>query len=139
MTLPNITILIADDDEGHVILVQDSLRSFGLDNPMLCFSDGQEVLDFIHGVHPKHRLDATTSYLLLLDIRMPKVDGVEALRRIKSDPRFRQMPIIMLTTTDDPLEVNRCLELGCGCYVTKPVDYPKFTAAMQQIGLLKPE
>jgi CheY-like chemotaxis protein len=139
MTLPHITILIADDDEGHVILVQDSLRSFGLDNPIICFGDGQEVLDFIHGVHPKHRLDVNSSYLLLLDIRMPKVDGVETLRRIKSDPRFRKMPIIMLSTTDDPMEVTRCLELGCGGYVTKPVDYPKFAAAMQDIGLLKSE
>jgi len=65
MEAEKVTILIADDDEGHLILVQDTLRSGGLDNPMLTFRDGQEVLDFLHGVHPRHRFDPDTSHLFV--------------------------------------------------------------------------
>ena len=135
MDFDQFTILIADDDEGHVILVQDNLRGSGLKNPMLTFGDGQELMDFLHGVHPNHRFDATASYLLLLDIRMPRMDGVETLRRIKSDPRLKKLPVIMLTTTDDPREVDRCHELGCSCYLTKPVDYSQFAETISRLGL----
>lgn len=135
MEFEKFTILIADDDEGHVILIQDNLRSSGLKNPMLTFADGQELMEFLHGVHPKHHFDSTASYLLLLDIRMPRMDGVETLRRIKSDPRLRKLPVIMLTTTDDPREVDRCHELGCSCYLTKPVDYSQFAETINRLGL----
>jgi CheY-like chemotaxis protein len=74
-------------------------------------------------------------YLLLLDIKMPKVDGVEVLRQIKSDPELRKIPVIMLTTTDDPREVDRCHTLGCSSYIAKPVDYDKFVMAIRQLGL----
>jgi len=135
MEAEKVIILIADDDEGHLILVQDTLRSLGLDNPMLSFRDGQEVLDFLHGVHPRHRYDPQASHLLLLDIRMPKLDGVQALTRIKQDHDLAKLPVIMLTTTDDPREVNRCHELGCGHYLTKPVDVSQFSQAIQGVGL----
>lgn len=74
-------------------------------------------------------------YLLLLDIRMPKVDGIEVLRQIKSDPELRKIPVIVLTTTDDPREVEHCHALGCSNYVVKPVDYEKFAEAIKQFGL----
>ena len=75
------------------------------------------------------------SYVLLLDIRMPKVNGLEVLQQIKSNPELRKMPIIMLTTTDDPREVVRCHELGCNVYIQKPVDYDKFSEAIRRLGL----
>jgi CheY-like chemotaxis protein len=80
-------------------------------------------------------LEADQNYLVLLDIRMPKVDGVEVLRRIKADPELRRLPVIMLTTTDDAREVSRCHELGCSVYLQKPVDYEKFAEAMRRLGL----
>jgi CheY-like chemotaxis protein len=76
-----------------------------------------------------------TPYLLLLDIGMPEVDGVEVLRRIKADPELKTMPVIMITTTDDPREVGRCHELGCSNYVTKPLDYNQFVEAIRRLGL----
>ena len=78
------------------------------------------------------------TYLVLLDIRMPKVDGVEVLRQLKADPEFRKLPVIMLTTTDDLREVERCHQLGCNIYIQKPIDYDKFADAIRRIGLFVP-
>jgi CheY-like chemotaxis protein len=71
----------------------------------------------------------------MLDIRMPQVDGVEVLRQVKADPELRKIPVSVLTTTDDPREVERCHALGCGNYIVKPVDYDKFAEAIKQLGL----
>jgi len=72
---------------------------------------------------------------LLLDIRIPKIDGVEVLRQLKQDEELRKIPVIMLTTTDDPREVDACHRLGCSHYIVKPVDYDKFSAMLGQLGL----
>lgn len=127
-------ILIVDDDEGHAILIRQNLESAGLENSIEHFRDGQAVLDFFFG--RRHRSHET--YLVLLDIRMPKVDGIEVLRRLKADPEFRKLPVIMLTTTDDSREVERCHQLGCSVYMQKPVDYDKFAEAIQRLGLFVP-
>ncbi len=131
----NITILIAEDDEGHAELIQDHLRDAGVYNPMLRFRDGQEVLDFLYEKGDGPKLLVGHAYLLLLDIRMPKVDGVEVLRIIKADARLKNIPVIMLTTTDDPREVESCYRLGCSCYISKPVDYAKFSEMLRRLGL----
>ncbi len=130
-----VVILIADDDDGHAVLIQRNLARVGLHNPIQRFANGQETLDFLFRRGPgPHRL-TDTAYLLLLDIRMPKVDGVDVLRQTKADPHLRKLPIIMLTTTEDPREVARCHELGCNNYIVKPVDYDKFSEAIKQLGL----
>lgn len=128
-------ILLAEDDEGHAFLVQQNLKRAGLSNPIEHFPDGQAILDFLFRRGPGRKREATASYLLLLDIRMPKVDGVEVLRQIKADEELRKIPVIMLTTTDDPREVKRCHELGCSVYIQKPVDYERFAEATQRLGL----
>jgi CheY-like chemotaxis protein len=130
-----VVILIADDDAGHVRLIEKNLSRAGLHNPTQRFDNGQQVLDFFFGNGTPPGPKPDTSYLLLLDIRMPKVDGVEVLRRLKANERFRNMPVIMLTTTDDPREVARCHDLGCNNYIVKPVDYNKFADAIQNLGL----
>ena len=127
-------ILIVDDDEGHAILIRENLEAAGLTNPISHFHDGQAVLDFFF--NRLHREDET--YWILLDIRMPKVDGIEVLRRLKADAEFCKLPVIMLTTTDDTREVRRCYELGCSVYLQKPVDYEKFAEAIQRLGLFVP-
>ena len=130
-----VVILVADDDPGHARLIEKNLQRAGLHNTVSRFRNGQEILDFVfqRGLDGKATFDS--SYLLLLDIRMPQVDGVEVLRQIKADPELRKLPVIMLTTTDDPREVARCHELGCSNYIVKPVDYEKFSEAIQQLGL----
>lgn len=126
-------ILIADDDEGHTILIRESLADAGLNNPMRCFRDGQALLDYLAAGGAAGAEKAPC--LLLLDIRMPKVDGLTVLRRLKADPNLRRIPVVMLTTTDDPREVERCYELGCSVYIRKPVDYDKFAEAIRRLGL----
>jgi CheY-like chemotaxis protein len=140
-----VTILIAEDDDGHAELIFDNLHEAGIHNPMIRFRNGQEALDFffapplpLSGQEADDRMSRRLpgrAYLLLLDIRMPKVDGVEVLRQIKADPVLKNMPVIMLTTTDDPREIRHCYELGCSCYVTKPVDYQQFSVMLSRLGL----
>jgi CheY-like chemotaxis protein len=127
-------ILIVDDDEGHAILVQENLEAAGLNNEIKHFRDGQAVLDFFFG-RPGESRSTEHVYLVLLDIRMPKVDGIEVLRRLKADPELRKLPVIMLTTTDDAREVERCHQLGCSVYIQKPVDYDRFAEAIRRLGL----
>mgnify|MGYP006297813709 CR=1 FL=1 len=134
-----VVILIAEDDDGHAALIERNLKRAGLHNDLIRFADGQAVLDFLFGKNNAAQEAGVrvpeTAYLLLLDIRMPKVDGVEVLRRVKETPGLRRMPVIMITTTDDPREVERCHELGCSSYITKPIEYEKFVKAIRQLGL----
>jgi CheY-like chemotaxis protein len=129
-----VVILIADDDAGHTRLIEKNLQRAGLHNSILRFENGQDILDFLLNRGKGSKCLPDTSYLLLLDIRMPKVDGIEVLRQLRADPELRKLPVTMLTTTDDPREVARCHELGCGNYIVKPVDYEKFAEAIQQLG-----
>jgi len=93
------------------------------------------VLDFFFKRGPGPASEPNQMYLVLLDIRMPKVDGIEVLRRLKGDPELHKLPVIMLTTTDDIREVERCHQLGCNVYIQKPVDYEKFAEAIRRLGL----
>ena len=128
-------VLIAEDDEGHAILVQQTLRDAGLANTVHHFTDGQSILDYLFRRGPGAHRELNRSYVLLLDIRMPKVSGVEVLRQLKSSDELRKLPVIIITTTDDPREVARCHDLGCNVYIQKPVDYDKFSEAIRRLGL----
>ena len=130
MTGESVTILIAEDDDGHAELVRAQLLEAGIRNPYRRFRDGQELWAFLD---TKGREGG--SFLVLMDIRMPRMDGVEALRRIKADPVLGLIPVIMLTTTDDPREIEECYTLGCNCYVTKPVEFKAFTETLTRLGL----
>ena len=129
-----VIILIAEDDDGHATLIQRNLKRAGIVNEIVRFKDGQEVLDYLYqkGEGPKRE---ESKALLLLDIRMPKIDGVEVLKRVKADEELKKMPVMMITTTDDPREIENCHKLGCNNYVTKPIDYEKFVSAVRQLGL----
>lgn len=128
-------ILIAEDDEGHAALIKSNLSGAGIVNNIVHFKDGQEILDFLFAQGDGPRRQADASYVLLLDIRMPKLDGIDVLEKIKADPELCKIPVIMVTTTDNPLEVERCHALGCSNYIAKPVNYEKFTHAIRQLGL----
>jgi DNA-binding response OmpR family regulator len=123
------TILFAEDDDGHALLVKSALKKAGFVNPVIRFCDGQETLDFLFGPDGPMQ-NQTTPMVLLLDIRMPKVDGIQVLRRIRERDEFNGLPVIMVTTMDDPGEMMRCHQLGCNLYLVKPVDWKVFNAAL---------
>ncbi len=129
----DVIIIAAEDDFGHFKLVKRNLERAGIENPIVHLKDGQEVLDYLNNLSTSQEQQGK-AYLLLLDIRMPKVDGLEVLKRIKSDQRLKQIPVAMLTTTDDPKEVRKCHELGCSTYVVKPIEYSDFCDTVEKIG-----
>ena len=128
-------VVLVDDDEGHVELVRRNLRRSGINNDLVCFGNGIEALDYVmcRGAYAARTGDG--ELLLLLDINMPGLDGVEVLRQIKANPATKTIPVVMLTTTDDPREINRCYELGCNVYITKPVEPATFIEAIRRLGL----
>jgi CheY-like chemotaxis protein len=130
-----IVILLAEDDEGHAYLVHQNLEEAGFANTFVHVTDGQEALDYIRCQGRYRDRVAHGPLLVLLDINLPRVDGVEVLAQLRADPETHKLPVIMLTTTDDPREVRRCYELGCNSYVTKPVEYEKFVEAIRRLGL----
>lgn len=127
-------LLLAEDDPGHAFLVKKNLKRAGIVNPIQHFKDGQECLDFLFQRDQEPGRKQNTSYLLLLDIRMPKIDGIELLRLIKKNKKISKMPVIMLTTTDDPKDIELCYKLGCNNYITKPIKYDKFVNAIKRLG-----
>ena len=132
---PAFTILIVDDDEGHVELIRRNLLRISLGNPIVAVHDGERALDYIfRRGRFTGRIDEEV--LILLDINMPgSIDGVEVLRQLKANPVTQKTPVIMLSTADDPGEVARGYELGCSVYVTKPVDSVQFIEAIKRLGL----
>lgn len=135
MSTQPMTLILAEDDEGHANLVERNLRRAGFVNDLVRLKDGQETLDYVRAEGDYAGRSMTEFVLLLLDINMPRLDGVEVLRRIKADPMTCKIPVIMLTTTDDPREVERCYDLGCSVYLTKPVEYDGFIEAINRLGL----
>jgi CheY-like chemotaxis protein len=126
-------ILIAEDDDGHAELINNGLIESGVKNEIIRFSNGEELWSFFSSKDSKTIQE--NNYLLLLDINMPKMDGIEVLRLMKSDNDLKEIPIMMLTTTDDPREVEACYKLGCNIYITKPIDFNKFTEMLTRLGL----
>lgn len=130
-----VDILLAEDDDGHADLIQENLRECGIINRVRRVSDGQEALDFVRNEGAYRDEEMVNPLLILMDINMPRLDGIEVLAELKRDPRFKHIPVIMLTTTDNPHEVERCYELGCSTYITKPVAFSSFAHCIRQLGL----
>jgi CheY-like chemotaxis protein len=116
----DVVILIAEDDIGHFLLTKRQIRNSGVSSEIIHFKDGQLVKDFLEGNCVK---DDDAKYLLLLDIRMPKIDGIEILEYVKSHPDLKDIPVVIVTTSDNPLNVLRCRHLKCDGYIVKPLDH----------------
>lgn len=128
-----VNIVMVEDDEGHARLIEKNIRRAGISNPIRHFTDGTTALDYLwndpHG--PAHNGPA----LVLLDLNLPDMSGIDILAKIKGDPLLRRTPVVVLTTTDDKVEIQRCYDMGCNVYITKPVNYENFAEAIRQLGL----
>ncbi len=122
--------LVVEDDSGHFELTKRCLRKAGFANEILWFIDGEGLLDFLSGEGDGAVFEAGREYVMLLDIRMPKVDGIEVLEMVKGSDEFADMPVIVVTTSDAPGNVLRCRELGCDGYVIKPLGTNLIEAVM---------
>ena len=129
-------ILIAEDDEGHAGLLMKNFKRAGLKNKTILFNDGEETLNFLEEKGGGPHVEEGHAYVLILDIRMPKVDGMEVLRRVKENSKLDVIPVIMFTTTFDPATVKKCHDLGCAKYLIKPTEYEKFVETIKQLGIL---
>lgn len=134
MTAQSFHILLTDDDDGHASLVERNLVRSGIAAGIARARDGREALDFVHRRGPFADRPSTGPLLMLLDINMPFVDGISVLGAIKSGESTAGIPVIMLTTTDDPRDIQRCYSLGCSMYVIKPVEYEQFVAVVKRLG-----
>ncbi len=131
-----VTIIIVEDDPGHAKLIEKNLRRGGLENPIKAFENGQQALDYLksQGDYTDYPIDQAP--LILLDINMPVMNGVELLRIIKQDAKLHDVPVIMLTSTDDQREIDECYSLGCNLYVPKPVEFDRFSEVVRELGLM---
>lgn len=138
MTTPrqSILIMLVEDDEGHQLLIRENLRAGGIVNDIIHMRNGQEALDYLfrRGQY-QDPAKSPRPGLILLDIKMPKIDGFSVLEKIKTEPELRLIPVLMLTSTDDQLEVNRCYTLGANSYVVKPIRYEEFQDRVKALGL----
>lgn len=126
-----VNIILVEDDDGHALLVEKNLRRAGLVNGFRRLKDGQEALDYFYNGGDRSEMPEV---VVLLDVNMPRVTGIEVLKQLKQDASTAAIPVIMLTTTDDPREIERCYEYGCNVYITKPVEYDDFIEAVRRLG-----
>ena len=130
-----VEIFLVEDDDGHALLIEKNLRRAGVTNRIVRFVNGQQVLDRLLAAPHAAGDSAGVSPLVLLDLNLPVVDGYQVLRRLKEDPLTRRIPVVVLTTTEDPREIDRCYDLGCNVYLSKPVEYDRFCEAIRNLGL----
>lgn len=130
-----VRIVMVEDDEGHAKLIEKNLRRAGVHNELLPFRDGSSALQFLFGPDGSGTVHKGQPLLILLDLNLPDISGTDILQRIKENEHLKLSPVVVLTTTDDKVEIQRCYDLGCNVYITKPVNYESFANAIRQLGL----
>jgi CheY-like chemotaxis protein len=134
MTNP-VTIIMIEDDEGHARLIERNIRRSGVNNEIVPFTNGTAAMDYLFGKDGTGQARKGQALLILLDLNLPDMTGIEILRQIKANKFLKAAPVVVLTTTDDSQEIKRCYEFGCNVYITKPVNYESFANAIRQLGL----
>ena len=126
-----VKIVMVEDDHGHARLIEKNIRRANISNEIVHFDVGGAAIDYLFSDEVRQN----GPMLILLDLNLPDMSGTDILARVKGDDRLRRAPVVVLTTTDDKVESQRCYDLGCNVYITKPVDYESFADAIRQLGL----
>ena len=130
-----VSIVMIEDDEGHARLIERNIRRAGVNNAIVPFRDGGSALVYLLGPDGTGEASAGRPLLILLDLNLPDMTGIDILEKVKANPHTRRSPGVGLTTTDDSQEIQRCYDLGANVYITKPVNYEGFANAIRQLGL----
>jgi two-component system response regulator len=131
-----VEILLVEDSASDAEMTINALKKNNLANKLLHLKDGSAALDFIFGEGPYlGRSVEDKPRVILLDLKMPKVNGIEVLERIRSDARTRTIPVVMLTSSREDPDIEKCYELGVNSYVIKPVEFEEFQKAISNLGL----
>jgi len=126
------TILLVDDESAHATLVERNLRRVGFTSDIVKLESGQQALDWLKESEPT---TINITPFILLDINMPGKSGIEVLAEIKGNENTRHIPVVMLSTTDNPEEIEQCYKLGCNAYITKPIMHDEFQEKIRELGL----
>lgn len=130
-----VCIVMIEDDEGHARLIERNIRRAGVNNEIVPFANGTDALAYLLGPDGSGDVSARRHILILLDLNLPDMSGIEILEKVKANEHTKLMPVVVLTTTDDEREIKRCYDLGANVYITKPVNYDGFANAIRQLGL----
>lgn len=130
-----VIIVMIEDDDGHARLIERNIRRAGVNNEIVAFTNGAAALEYVLGSDGSGEPSSGRQMLVLLDLNLPDMTGIDILAKLKENVHTRRSPVIVLTTTDDSREIQRCYDLGANVYITKPVDYDGFANAIRQLGL----
>ena len=128
-------ILLVDDSADDLTLILRSLKKSNITNPVLVANDGVEALDYLFGTGARAEAGPLQPSVVLLDMKMPRLDGLDVLERIRSDPATRRTPVVILTSSNEEQDVLRSYDLGANSYVRKPIDFNEFAEAIAKLGL----
>jgi len=129
MNPQSVEVLLIEDNASDAELTIRELKKHNMANNLVHLKNGEEALDFIFGTGEQR-----SPKVVLLDIQMPKVNGIEVLQKIKSDPRTRLVPVVMLTSSKEDPDIQKCYELGANSYIVKPVNFESFAQAIKNLG-----
>lgn len=130
-----VAIVMIEDDEGHARLIEKNIRRAGVTNEIITFRDGTSGVNYLLGPDGSGLVAIGRPSLVLLDLNLPDMTGIDILARLKANEHTKRTPVIVLTTTDDAREIQRCYDLGANVYITKPLNYESFANAIRQLGL----
>ena len=130
-----VKIVMIEDDEGHARLIEKNIRRAGVGNEIIPFVNGTDALNYLLGDDRSGVASSGRQQLILLDLNLPDMTGIDILQKLKGNKHTKRSPIVVLTTTDDSREIQRCYDLGANVYITKPVNYEGFANAIRQLGL----
>lgn len=134
--MPDKIILLVEDNPADVTLTLRAMKRSNIANEMVVARDGVEALDYLFGTGQYAGRDvAELPVVVLLDLKLPKIDGIEVLRRIRANPVTKPLPVVVLTSSREPSDLTACYDLACNSYVRKPVDFNQFAEAVKQLGL----